>query len=1096
MSPTDERRLVTALFADLVGFTGRAEASDPELVREIQQAYFEAVAAEVERYGGVIEKYIGDAAMSIFGIPQAHDDDAERALHAALRIRDAVAGLGHDLQIRIGVNTGEVVGGSGAGPHGGEYTVTGDPINVAARLEQAAPPGEIYVGGATRRLASAAFDFGLLEPLELKGKANTVEAWRLLRELPERPRLRGGEAPLVGRQRELATLESALDQAISGRGLLLALVGEAGIGKSRLALEQRARAELQGFMSTWSTARSYSSAFPYHVVAQLAEAFLSRRPGQPVHDALTAGGVNGDPQTLARWAAVLGEVLGEPPHDGVLAELTPSGRQHVLVQAIHALLQARAGARPLLMVLDDLQWADATSLSVLDEVIDAVVGLPVLVLMLYRSGWSHGWAGKSFYQQLNLAGLRPDEARELAAHLGGANAVPADVAERVLDRSGGNPFFLEELLKADASTPGQGGTRLPETVHEVVLARIDALPQRARQVLQLAAVIGVEFSEPVLAGVEPEGDLPDALRTLQREDLVLPRSAGVDERRFVFRHPLIQEVAYRSLLVTKRRELHGRIARWLEDHGGDESVQDLAAHYRDSDDTEKAREYLPRAAERAASLNASYEALELYQQAADLLSDEPRRRGQMLERAAHHSYLIGNLPGAIDLVQQAAGLYASAGDELHALDCRRWLGRYYWMHGRGEEADREIAAAIEGLERLPPSRELALAYSYRSQLRMLSPDFTAGVAWARKAIAMAEQTGATDALVHAYNNLGSSLNGLGDPTGIEYLRRSLALALEHNLPDDAGRAFVNLCGQGSQVVLFEYSEAEAFLEEARAYAQRTIPGGVFDQWIRAGQAEFWLATGRWDEADRAFAELAEIVRANQYVTVDVAAHRSLLASFRGQFDLASELVANAVEPALRIGDLQAFVPVFAALAHAEAGLGRPEAALRAIGRAIELIGETEEAYISSWFLFQATDTLTSLLIADEQPGAGGVAQQALSVLAAYTTRLAPVAARGAPSDAADRVRGALFGAAAEQIQAIARRLDAPAPELGSTADRFPGRERAAGVLDQAHRLFDAAQVRLWLAEESRDAALLGDAPSVFERLGAPGHLRRAAALAR
>ena len=257
MTITDERRLVTVLFADLVGFTGRAENSDPEAVRELQRAYFAAVTAEVVRFGGTLEKYIGDAVMAIFGAPQAHDDDAERALRSALEIRKALSELDGALEVRIGVNTGEVVGGT-AGPQEGDYTVSGDAVNIAARLQQTAAPGEILVGGMTRRLSSDAFAFAPLDEMALKGRTEPIEAWRLERELPERPRMHGGEARLVGRQRELASLESALEEAREGRGLMVALVGEPGIGKSRLAIEMRQRAEAAGFTTAWTSSRSYA----------------------------------------------------------------------------------------------------------------------------------------------------------------------------------------------------------------------------------------------------------------------------------------------------------------------------------------------------------------------------------------------------------------------------------------------------------------------------------------------------------------------------------------------------------------------------------------------------------------------------------------------------------------------------------------------------------------------------------------------------------------------------------------------------------------------------------------------------------------------
>ena len=1085
---------MTVLFADLVGFTGRADASDPELVREMQRAYFSAVSEQVERYGGVVEKYIGDAVMAIFGVPQAHDDDAERALHAAGGIREAIDGLGWELEIRIGVNSGEVVGGAGAGRHGDEYTVTGDAVNIAARLEQAADPGEIFVGAVTRRLAFDGFEFAPLSGLELQGKEAPVEAWRLVGALPERLRVRTGEAPLVGRVRELAALDGAIEEARGGRGLLVALVGEAGIGKSRLALELRVRADREGLASLWAMARPYASAFPYHVVSQLAEGLLGRR-GESVEEALTSLGAGPDSFSTQRWAAVLADVLGEKLDDPVLAEMTPLGRQHLLLQVISALLVARCRAQPQLIVLDDLQWADAASVAVIDELVELVPGLPLLVVALYRSDWTHGWSGKSFYQQMNLGRLRTDDALLLSRDLARGRALPDDLVDRILERSAGNPFFLEELLRAETGAePEQQASRLPETLHEVLLARIDALPSAARQTLQLAATVGMEFSESIVAGIEPVDDLADQLRFLQHHDLVVARPQRPGDGSFSFRHPLIHEVTYRSLLLTRRRELHGRIAQWLEANAGDESLPAIAAHYHESDDLDKAREYLPKAAERAASLNALHEALTFYLQAAELFRDEPPRRAQMLEQAARQHYLLGDVETAIGVLEDAVSLYREAGEELRALDCQRWLGRYFWLDGRGAEAEAEIAGAIEGLEQLPVSRELALAYSFRAQARMLIPDYEGGVEWARKAIEIAEPMGATDALVHAFNNLGLSLWGLGDPAGIDYIRTSLAMAIEHNIPDEAGRAYVNHSGQGSALQPLPYAEAEALLDEAIGYAQRTQPGGAYDSWLQTGRGEFLFFVARWDEAQRQFQELAARSRADRYIQTNVIAFRALLAALRGQSESAAELVGTVVEPAIRIGDLQAYAPVLLAQSHARAGLTDATGALGALTRAIALRGNRHEPNISCWLLFESADIVTSLALpVGETDDTSKAIDEGVRLLAAYATRIAPDASIGGTA-AELLVRRALYGAAVEQLAVLAGGLGrAAAVESGGTP--FPGREESAQRFEDAHRFFDAARVRLWLAEEQGDPRLVGDGRSVFERLGAAGYLRRVEGLA-
>ena len=599
MTITDERRLVTVLFADLVGFTGRAESSDPEAVRELQRAYFAEVTREVVRFGGTLEKYIGDAAMAIFGAPQAHDDDAERALRSALEIRKALSALDGALEVRIGVNTGEVVGGT-AGPQEGDYTVSGDAVNVAARLQQTAAPGEILVGGMTRRLSSEAFAFAPLDEMALKGRTEPIEAWRLERELPERPRMHGGEARLVGRQRELASLESALEEAREGRGLMVALVGRAGDrqeppgDRDAPACRGRRLREHLDELPFVCIGLSVSPRQPAGVAAARPSAGPEHR-GRPSQ----AHEVTADGDALGRWAAVLDEVLGEGQDgDPQLADLSPSGRQRILVHAIGGLLKAASQRTPMLVVLDDLHWADPASLAVVEELLDILPGLRVVLMATYRSNWSHGWEGRSAYEQLNLRALRPEDAREMAQELAAGRSVPDELTERVLERSAGNPLFLEELLHGERGRRPTGSHRLPATIHEMLLARLDALPPEARRTLQLASVVGMEFPEnTVVALSEADADQTDAaLRDLQRSELV---TAGSREHTLVFRHPLIHEVAYGSLLLSTRRALHGRIGAWIEEHGGEEQIAELARHYRDSDDREKAARYLRLAGERA-----------------------------------------------------------------------------------------------------------------------------------------------------------------------------------------------------------------------------------------------------------------------------------------------------------------------------------------------------------------------------------------------------------------------------------------------------------------------------------------------------------------
>jgi tetratricopeptide (TPR) repeat protein len=520
------------------------------------------------------------------------------------------------------------------------------------------------------------------------------------------------------------------------------------------------------------------------------------------------------------------------------------------------------------------------------------------------------------------------------------------------------------------------------------------------------------------------------------------------------RHPLVHEVAYRSLLLARRRELHRRIGAWLEEHGGEDSLSEVAAHYRDGADLDRARELLPRAAERAARMNAQREALEAYRQAADLFEDDPERRAEMLERAAVQSFLSGSLQEAIAFISEARDLYERAGNQVLALNARRLRGRYYWLDGRGVEAEVEIDAAVEGLEALPPTAELALAYSYRSQLAFLSPDFSLGERLARRAIAVAEQVGSVEALAHALNNLGMCRAGLGDPAGLDDVRRSLALSLEHNLIDDASRAYTNMSGQGAAISIFTYEESEAFYEEMLAFDQRTAPGGNYEQWHLAGRSELWISVGRWDDAERQLRELATRAGANRYIQLDVAIFLSLLVGFRGRHDEALALVRPHVEVSVQIGDLQAYAPTFVALAHAEAGHGDAAAAVAAIERFVAVRGDTHEHNVSTWALFELADVATWL----RRRGEADASDRAVAVLLRLAEHLeADVGRGGTPPELT--VRSVLYRAAVLQLRNLAGEPVPDAAAFGSLA----------ATLREHHRLFDAARVELWLAEASGGA---------------------------
>ena len=554
---SDERRLVTVLFADLVGFTGRSESSDPEQVRELQRAYFGVVAAEVERYGGSVEKYIGDAAMALFGVPVAHDDDAERGLRAALAIREGVSALDDELEVRIGVNTGEVVGGPG-GPQQGEYSVSGDAVNVAARLQQSARPNEILVGGTTRRLAYEAFGFVPRETMALKGRAEPVEAWQLEGALPERPRggaVRRGSsaasvslAPLSPPSRRRATVAGSWWRWWGSPGS-----GRAGwrsrssVGPSRADSPRhghpRARTH-RSFRITWWASSCRSCSDVERRQAGYRCGASGRREPTPTKRRSRPG--------RASWTT-----CSAPPRRTAaeLAELSPAGKQRILVHAIGALLRCRATSAPCCSSSTTSTgpippaWRSWRSCSPSCRTCGSRCSRRTA-----RTGRTAGRAGaatsRSTFARCGLT--------TRVAWPPSWRRAPRSPRRSQSGSSSGPAATRSSWRSSSTGSAAQGGAeprRLPASIHEMLLARLDALPADARRVLQLASVVGMEFDEPIVAALaETDAAATDeAFRTLQRASSSRPPEATTTDRALVFRHPLIHEVAYGSLLTSTRR---------------------------------------------------------------------------------------------------------------------------------------------------------------------------------------------------------------------------------------------------------------------------------------------------------------------------------------------------------------------------------------------------------------------------------------------------------------------------------------------------------------------------------------------------------------
>jgi class 3 adenylate cyclase/tetratricopeptide (TPR) repeat protein len=535
----DVRKTVTVLFCDVTGSTALGERLDPEAMRKLMAGYFDTARGILERHGASVEKFIGDAVMAVFGVPQLHEDDALRATRAGLELRDSVT----ELELRIGVNTGEVVAGTG------ETLVTGDAVNVAARLEQAASPGEILLGRQTYRLVRDAVEAEPVEPIEAKGKTQALDAYRLVRAFAgAAPFPRRLETPLVGREEELAQLEDVYARVAHDRSCeLFTLFGPPGIGKTRLTNEFVTR--LNG-RATVVTGRclSYGESITYWPLVEI----LRGLGGAETVDRL----IEADPDSQR----IVNDVLA-----GIgLAEGTT--RPEETNRAVRRLFEALAADRPLVAVLDDLEWAEPTFLDLVDHIADLSRDAPIFLLCVARPdlldtrpGWS---AGKHNATTLLLEPLSEDEAGRLMELLAGSD-LDAVVRERISSAADGNPLFVEQMLAMLSEDGADGEVPVPPTIQALLAARLDRLEPAERTLLDCAAVVGGEFW---LRAMTELGADPAALPALARKELIRPHRSTVfaNDDAYRFRHALIRDAAYAAIPKERRAELHERLADWLE----------------------------------------------------------------------------------------------------------------------------------------------------------------------------------------------------------------------------------------------------------------------------------------------------------------------------------------------------------------------------------------------------------------------------------------------------------------------------------------------------------------------------------------------------
>jgi class 3 adenylate cyclase/tetratricopeptide (TPR) repeat protein len=969
----EERKVVTVLFADLVGFTARAESMDPEDVRRLLTPYHTRLRQELERFGGTVEKFIGDAVMALFGAPAAHEDDPERAVRAAIAIRDWAQEQADPLEVRIAINTGEALVALGARPQEGEAMASGDVVNTAARLQSAAPVNGILVGETTYRATRHVIDYREAAPIEAKGKAEPVPVWEALT-----PRAQVGvdvvqsaRGPLVGRDRELALLVDTVSRVRDSREpQLVTLVGVPGIGKSRLTFElsQVLTADPAGWRWRQGRCLPYGDSVTFwplgEVVKSHAEIFETDSP-ERAREKLERmlAGLFDDPAEALDVKKQLRQLVGAGAETGRGIDDLKAA-----FAAWRAFFEALANDVPLVLVIEDLQWADDAMLEFVDYLIDWANDVPILLigtsrpeLFERRPGWG---GGKANATTLSLAPLSDAETASLLNALLARRVIHAETQEVLLERAGGNPLYAEQfaqmyLERGDAGEPGP-----PETIQGLIAARLDALRPDEKELLHEAAVHGKVF----WGGAVAAADGADAmLHALERKEFIRRqrRSAVAGETEYAFRHMLVRDVAYAQIPRAVRAEKHVRAAEWIEAlaDNRDDHVELRANHYADALDfaaaaavpipdlEARAARAFREAGERAFTLGARASSGRHFGRALELLDETAPDRAEVLLGLG--KALVTQRLGGVAEFEEASAALRAEGELTKAAAAEAYLAFAIWtLEGQTDRALEHLDRAAELVRDAPGSPEkleVVLAAAFTADLLC---DYGAAAETAAEAIRIAERLGDPNHLALATYVRGSSRLELGEPNGLEDLERAVALARTLR-PVHAANTLANV-----GVALLDLGAldraAELFREADAAARDGGDEAGL--AYISTLRARDWYYRGDWDRCLRTCEQRIAGAAAAGFAKLELRPRTmiALISVARGDAARALEHAERALELGRSAREAQTLHTALAVHAHVASHIGDAEAARASAREFLGLIakGGTQQLSLSAAVLVE------------------------------------------------------------------------------------------------------------------------------------------------
>jgi predicted ATPase/class 3 adenylate cyclase len=1012
LTPTvapDVRKTVTIVFSDLAGSTKLGEALDSEALREVMLRYFEVMREALEHHGGTVEKYIGDAVMAVFGLPRVREDDALRAVRAAAAMQQALAEVNDELERRwgvrltnrTGVNTGEVVAGD---PALGQRLVTGDAVNVAARLEQAAPPLEILIGEPTYRLVRDAVETEAVEPLELKGKAEQVPAYRLLSVSGHEASERRYDLPLVGRERELTLLEAELSLAEASRTCrLVTVVASPGVGKSRLVAEFGRRAAPRAQLLR-GRCLSYGRGITFWPLVEIFREAAAIRDDDSPAAAIAKLSALDDGQSdeaVERVAAAIGLSEAEFP----IQEL---------FWGVRKLLETLARRRPLVLVFEDVHWAEATLLELVDHIVSASNDVPLLIVcaarpeLLEHRDASHG-------ALIDVQPLSDAESTLVIENVMGEAGLPAVARDRIVHAAGGNPLFVEQMLgmlvddgllqRHDGGWVCEGDLSdlaVPASIQALLGARLDLLTPDERVIIETASVIGVVFAQPALESlVDPESlpKLEASLSALTRKQLVRPNPAADGDRTYQFEHVLIREAAYHGQLKRSRANLHERFVEWAErvnrERERETEFEEILGYHLEQAHQfllelapldehgrslgERGAGYLATAGRRAFARPDMAAAANLLRRAAALVPTEDRRRIELLPELGEALMETGEFAWAQVYLDEAVAGAEKLGDQRLQADAvlTRLLVRHHTAESLEEwrrDVERQAKRAIPVLEREEAHAELAKAWRLLGFVHGSVCRYGDAAAAVERAVHHAQLAG--DARQEARNASAYLVAALHGPTPVDEVVARCELLLNRGLANREAEAFVLRSLAQLSAMQGDFERARELYTRARELLQDLgLAVFVASTSLHSGSVELLAADPAAAERELQRGSEALTNLGEKYILPVVTSLLAQAVFAQGRADEAAEISRVAEELAAK-DDVEAQAGWRTVRAKVLAGAGAHDDAERLAREAVTLLRETE----ATVKLADALLDLSEVLITSGQIRAGRAALEEASRL--------------------------------------------------------------------------------------------------------------------